>query len=62
MTFYSQTFFNPIFIPCFSEPMPFRVQVFQGPCPGSEFNIRVQVAEVAIYNTLIFAPVTKKMF
>ena len=30
----SDIFFNPIFIPCFSGFMLFRVQVFQGPGPG----------------------------
>ena len=36
-------FFNPIFIPCFSESMFFRVRVFQNPgFSGSSF-FRVQV-------------------
>ena len=40
----SDIFFNPIFIPGFSESRFFRVQVFQGPGPGS--RVRVQVLEV----------------
>ena len=48
--------------------MFFRIHIFQGagflgsPCPGSESRMPVQVVEVAIYNTLIFVPVTNKMF
>ena len=38
----SDIFFNPIFIPCFSASMFFRVQVFQG-SGFSGFGSRVQV-------------------
>ena len=45
----SEIFFNPIFIPCFSESMFFRVQIFEGPgFSGSRlFGVRVKVLEVA---------------
>ena len=56
----SDIFFNPIFIPGFSESRFFRVQVFQGPgssgCgsrvwvqgSGSGSGSRVQVLELAL--------------
>ena len=36
-------FFNPIFIPCFSESMFFRVRVFQNPGFSGSRSFRVQV-------------------
>ena len=51
----SDIFFNPIFIPGFSRSRFFKVQVFQGPGPGSGSRVqgpgpgsrvRVQVLEV----------------
>ena len=45
----SDIFFNLIFIPCFSESMFFRVQVFQGPgFLGSRF-CRVQIFCVQVF-------------
>ena len=36
----SDIFFDPIFIPGFSESRFFRVQVFQGPDPGSGSRVQ----------------------
>ena len=46
----SDIFFNPIFIPCFSGSMFFRVQVFL----GYGFRVRVQVLEVAMFQDYIW--------
>ena len=41
----SDRFFNPIFIPCFSESMFFRVQFFQSPGFSGSILFRVQVIQ-----------------
>ena len=48
--------------PCFSESRFFRVQVFQGPAPGSGSRVRLQVLEVAVLKMSILKKLLRGQF